>query len=166
MLVCLYWRRGKSAQDGVDQGRRAESTLHPESSQSRESEQEVEDTASDLASLPLPKFTIESDSASPLLVPPARPTPFSFIQKLGSVLVWKLTAGEATALWPRSPSLNLGEQHIHVLGAHTPAWACDAMWGAHSHPSDPAQAPHLRCLRGSLQTGSGLISSRPPSSQK
>lgn len=88
MLVCLYWRRGKSTQDGVDQGRRAESTIHPESSQSRESEQEVEDTASDLASLPLPKFTIGSDSASPLLISP-RPTPFSFIQKLGSVLVRK-----------------------------------------------------------------------------
>lgn len=144
MLVCLYWRRGKSAQDGVDQGRRAESTIHPESGQSRESEQEVEDTAPDLASLPLPKFTIGSDSASPLLVPPAHPTPFSFIHKLGSMLVWKkLTAGEATAVWPRVPQ------------PESRRTMCPCSWSAHPGVG-------LRCHVGAEPTATPATQPRRP----
>lgn len=63
--VCLYWKRGKSAQGRVGLGERAEFTTYPENILSFENER-VKDEAS---ALPRPKFTLWFDrfsSAFPL----------------------------------------------------------------------------------------------------
>lgn len=135
MLACLYWRRGNPPHDGVDQGRRAELQSTPESSQSCEREQEVEDMASGPG---LPASPNSPSGLTPLLpcsslqlIPPLFPSHnvgvYASVEEVG--LQERPQQSD-----PGSRSLNLGEQCVHVLGAHTLAWACDAMWGRSPQP--------------------------------